>query len=828
MSDGDEVCIISDSSKEEVRSSTFSSENEERSCLTEEEEDYPTQSTPERTSGDSALSFSSAHHSGQVHRLSPPLSASTSTVTDESISCSPSFEAKLHQQLTYFSSALAVCLNCPPSDDLAKMEERRKVKQSQLLYAREKIAHHMKRMRMNVPEFPDQNEHCGESMSWSGDSKRPHAEKLLQQPLEGLNLEKPVWLKEIHSVTTALQKLDQLSSVLPSSPDILQADSSSVEVSSPKYLLQPPPTLCLKETVPESGLIHALPFSTQEAPSCIPKPLEKNFLEMEQGTKHEGITGQFRCSRCAEVEVVLQKEGVKSIVPIYSELWRFRHERQGNTSLQIRSVTQQLARQEDLFDRLLQHSEKEWKAHHYGFLNQCAESRKKSKSSTYLFDDSDVQETATNSLVTSPSLSLSELRVQLAELQDMRKELDRLGGRDCGVSSSTVSPLIRVYRENQSGSKSQEIDGAPVHSSKHSNLRSEKVADAGNVGIGLDAGSTAAEERDEGISPFPYTSSLQLEIRLLKAEIEELRKECENEKASARSWELQYRTVGGKLHEKMENLGYIRSEAARILLETRKKEWKRIMKEVLGWEVQEVNSGTVILTRPSEVPGASPIRIEFTVPPSPSINTTSSSVSDSNQELPAPFPVQQQLLWCMDGEPISHPEKALASYVLQSPILPSVETVKSVEERNCAHNVAPPSPQLCEEPISSLSLANAPVTADTTSLCSSPSFSLVETKVTDIIPQKVGNASFAEISTEVKSQSFPQSCTSFSSSSVSFSEAAPVGWGFNPFTDALATEPAHSSLVLSAEEKKTVERNEKEIEESQFISSPKLPSPEPS
>lgn len=833
MSDSDDVCVISDSSNEEVRSSSFSSESKERNSSAEEEDEYSSHSTPEKSLDSSASSISSAHHSHPNQRRSPLPTASTSTMTDESISCSPSFETKLHQQLTYFSTALAACLNCPSPDDLAKTEERWKVKQRQLLCAKEKIAQHTKRMRMNATEFSGQNESSDGSMSCSGDAKRHHAEKLLQQPLERLHLEKPVWLEELHSVTTALQKLDQSSSLLHSSPAMIQTDSPSRESVSPKCLLQPPPTVCVKKAVPESDVIRALPSSTPEAPTCTPPPMENNFLEKERQTKDEGNTAQLRCSRCAEVEVVLQKEGVSSIVPIYSELWRFRRERQRQTSLQIDSMTQQLARQEDLFERLLQQLEKEWTAHHHEYLKHCAESRKRSKSSTYFLSDSEVQETATSSFLSSPSLTLSELREQLAQLQDMRNDLDRLGERECGVSSSAVSPLIRQYRENQRGSVSKETVGTAVLPPQHSSLRSEEVQDVVKVGSGKDARRTTAEERDEVISPFPYTASLQLEIRLLKAEIEKLRKEYENEKDAARSWELQYRTVGGKLHEKVENLGYIRPEAARILLENRKKEWKRIMKEVLGWEVLEVNSETVILTRPSEVPGAPPIRKVFTTPPTPTPNASSSAVSESNQELPTALPVQKQLLWCMDGEPVSHPEKALASYVLQSSMLASEEIVKSVEERNSAHTIDPPSPQLREEPTLSLSPINAPLPTDTMPLSCAPSCSVVETRVIETSPEKVGNESSVRDCTEVENQSFPQLCTSFSSSSTlsssaSFSESTAVGWGFNPFTDPLASEPAPSPPVLFAEEKSTIARNSKEREEPQFPSASELPSPEPS
>lgn len=841
MSSSDDVCVITDSSEEEVRNSSTSSEYEEMSYSTEEEEiEDRNPHSRTRKKGNSTLSTSP----------SPPLplpSISTSTMTDDTALTSPSLERILRQQLAYFEKALSTCLNCPPPGACIKIDERLEEKRKLLLFSQKQLAQRMKRVRTHCSEFLEENRKEGDAEGCSGNVKRHRSENGLSSD-ENVALEKPAWLEELQCALTASQKLDKSFAATDSHPSsALRMDPSPLLCSpSPKYLLQPPPSVHItgdhKCSISKQYPSFSHPTRSASVHTDRERFCSSAEAELAQG-QETGVPPQSRCSRCAEVEVVLQKEGVNSIVPIYSELWRLRQERQRSISLQIEGMTQQIAWQEDLFERLLQQMEKEWRENHEFFLRKCAEMSRIKKDSNSLSEESagGVEYTSNSSLSLHPRVSLDELREQLSELQELRRELDRLATcKGPKLLSATPSALRKQqqqppYREEAKGNAtpsthrntSRDAGGSVLLSSPESfsENKSEDARSEANS-TSLIGGTTAGWEP---LSPLPVVASLQIEIRLLKQENEKLRKKVEEQKNSSDRWELQYRTACSQLHQRANGSGYIRLEAARILVETRKNEWKRVVKEVLGWEVEEFRPNKVVLVRSSEIPGEPVIRKVFTPPfatptaigtPGGEGNTlaTSSSASPLLSSFTQPqIQTHQPQFWRMDDLPVPHPEKILASFVLHELGLPSEKsTTKLVEEeenkreveeeehkdKNSSHkneeNVCLSSEfEEKEKAVSSSPSVNFPVVmTGPTSPAPIPDPSTPEAAVSNIDEVRDDHSCNEEDTNKTSDTLLSESSSSCSSPRVPAD--VPSGWAFNPFADVPLSDKTHPSAVFTS------------------------------
>lgn len=821
MSSSDDVCVISDSSDEEVQHSSSSSQHEEGSTSTEEVMTR-CQRAGKQKSGNGGLSSSSWMHPP------PPLpSISVSTMTDETMGTSSSFELTLRQQLAYYEKALSTCLNCPTPPPSWNTEERWKEKKQQLLLAQEQLAKHAKRIRSSDPEHQEEETNVRETESAGGEAKRLHPEEGIHEAFDT----KPAWIEELQYATQALEQLDERlsSSNVLTTPGPVHTSVSAAPP--PKYLLQPPPTVCIKEQ-PREPKSYALSSSARKESV---RTGEKEVFQRSSSSEgsqetREGWVGtqQDRCPRCAEVEVMLQKEGVNSIVPIYSELWRLRHERHRNTSLEVDAMTRQLAWQEDLFHRLLQQVEKEWKTHHDGFLHQCAEVRKTKSGPLSPSDCCTIEEDHTNP---SSCSSLSELRAQLSELQDLRKDLDRLVAPrpPLSITPTGMTALRKQQHEEdvRRWNGSSEAAGESLLPLHMSSTAHEKDDDHRETQPSSDSGKVIAGET--ALSPVPVVASLQLEIRLLKEDNERLRQQCRDEKKSADSWELQYRTACGQIHQKVENLGYVRMEAARILLRTRQKEWMRIMKEAMGWEVEELHSGRVTLVRSSELSGDSVIRKVLTVPSFSTLNTAPLDQVGKQQEVPlyssASSPQECQH-WCIDGIPVDHPDKVLASYVLQAPISSSTDVVQPVKEveknEKGKDETGALSLELREQNVSPSPAGSVPSQLSAaTSVPAPPLFISVDTAVLENPKEDTEHVN-NDPEPGNKEMGSPPECSVSSlpptSLSPSVSELSSPGWAFNPFADTLATDSASLSVQSSPSSETATENNEKKSEDPSAVS----------
>lgn len=467
-----------------------------------------------------------------ISSLPPPPSihpsSSVGTMTDD-IPLPKALQDRLEFELVLMQSAVSSCINKPLA--VAPKESILEKRRSSLAEEQQRMGNVLKRLR-------EVSESCKAGVNGE-DTSESQPKRWRSEKPENALLEKPSWYDALQSLCSELTLMDKVGHVTDS---VSHSKSSSTTV---QYLLQPPPVIELRSC--DNNLLNSKGLPLSNSGSLLSS---SGNMKGENPPEASEESNQ-RCPRCAEVEVVLQKEKASSILPIYSELWRLRKERRSYTQSSMNEKLEQLSWQEHLFDRVKAQIEKELNFYHHQLLFLSTS-----------FPEGHALNYSRG--LGNANSSLETLQKDLQQLKEIRQELASLH-RSMPLTSEGIAPINPQVRKG----------GHEEHTS-HSFSQPDPLIN----------------------SSFPsLLPNANMQCDVLKEETNQLRKQLAEEVQKSMQWEKLYQSACAALNNSLEDRGYIRLELAQAHSKAQKKKWADVV-QVLGWEVENLTQESVTLVHP--------------------------------------------------------------------------------------------------------------------------------------------------------------------------------------------------------------------------------------